>query len=126
MPPSALTSLAQQVWKAAMTSRCSSASRRVESALDPTMSQNMTVNCRRSGVDAVPAAAWAILFGASAKLAPHSGQNFAPGGQACPQLEHGRANGVPHSWQNLAPSGATALQVGHSTPAPKTNNLGNL
>src|SRR5262249_5949231 len=81
----------------------------------------MTVNCRRSGVDAVPAAR-AIFAGVSAfvaaKLAPHSGQNFAPGGLGWPQVEHGRANGVPHSWQNLAPSDATALQLGHSTPAP--------
>src|SRR5262249_38029312 len=46
MPPRDFTSLAQQVWNAAMTSRCSSASRRVESALEPTMSQNMIVNCR--------------------------------------------------------------------------------
>src|SRR5262245_66284006 len=119
MPPSDFTSLAQQAWNAEMTSPCSSGSRRVESALEPTMSQNMTVNCRRSGLDAESAAERTTLFGSSAffatRLAPHSGQNFAPARLAEPQLGHERGNGLPHSWQNLASSGATALQFGHST-----------
>src|ERR1700730_6825139 len=107
-----------------MTSFRPSGSSRVDSALDPTMSQNMMVSWRRSGVDADPAGARARGLASSppfaARFTPHSGQNFAPGGLAWPQLGQGRDNGVPHSWQNLAASGATALQFGHSTPAPKT------
>src|SRR6516162_4721331 len=106
-----------------MTSPCTSGSRRVESALEPTRSQNMMVSWRRSGVYADPAAAGATLSMSfpvlAVRLAPHSAQNFAAGGLAYPQLGQRRGNGVPHSWQNLAASGATPLQLGHSTPAPQ-------
>lgn len=94
MPPRDFTSLAQQVWNAAMTSRGSSASRHVESALEPTMSQNMTVNCRRS---AATAAMTRACFGRAAastgseaveRLAPHWEQNFALSKLAWPHAAH--------------------------------------
>jgi len=91
------------------------------------MSQNMIVNCRRSGADAEAAVARATLLGCSAsfeaRAAPQLGQNFAPGGLAWPQLAQERGNGVPHAWQNLAASGTTAVQFGHSTLAPNTHEL---
>src|SRR5215468_4853174 len=118
MPPRDFTSLAQQVWNAAMTSRCSSASRRVESALDPTMSQNMIVNCRRSTARAAGTEAGFGRGAASTgfemveRVAPHSEQNFALSELAWPHEAHARGSGVPHSSQNLLPPGMFALQSG--------------
>jgi hypothetical protein len=81
MPPKDFTSLAQQVWKAVITLRCSSGSRRVESALDPTMSQNMMVSWRRSADGAFgvrgSSEARRVTSDAEARFAPHSEQNFA-------------------------------------------------
>ena len=123
MPSSRLISVAQVAWKAATTSRCSSGSRWVERALEPTMSQNMTVSWRRSGEDAAKVGGRGPGFRSSglftARFAPHSAQNLAPDGLAWPQLAQVRGNGVPHSGQNFAPFGATALQLPHSTQAPK-------
>jgi hypothetical protein len=84
------------------------------------MSQNITVSCRRSGEEAADVrarSAGSAIF-LLVMLAPHSGQNLAPGGLACPQAEHARGTGAPHSAQNLAASGTAALQLGHSMPAP--------
>ena len=80
-----LISLAQQVWKAPTTSRCSSGSSRVESALEPTMSQNMMVSWRRSAegdgamrgqrIDADMGGA--VVADPETRLAPHLEQNLA-------------------------------------------------
>src|SRR5262245_36727694 len=99
-----------------MTSPCTSGSRRVESALDPTMSQNMTVICRRSaaaGARVGPGRATASTgFEGAARLSPHSEQNFALGELMWPHEAHPRGSGVPHSSQNLLPSGTFALHFG--------------
>jgi len=42
--------------------------------------------------------------------APHSPQNFAPGGAGFEHFGHARATGVPHSEQNLLPGGFSAPQ----------------
>src|SRR5919199_4761023 len=106
-----------------MTSRRSSGSMRAERAVEPTRSQNITVSWRRSVEDtggAYPGGAGAgngetgALSGPSLK--PHSGQNFAAPGKACPQAGQARSNGAPHSMQNLPPSGTSTRQLGHSMP----------
>src|SRR5262249_48220497 len=94
-----------------------SASRRVESALDPTMSQNMMVNWRRSadgtlGVGGV-GEAWRVTSNGKARFAPHLEQYFAFVEFACPQAEHERGNSVPHCSQKLLASATSAVQLGH-------------
>jgi hypothetical protein len=107
----------------------SSGSRRVESALEPAMSQNIMVSWRRSGMP----------IGSARELqAPTSTQppswrrnsrriqgkkNFALGGLSLPQAGHLRDRAEPHSVQNLAACGTGALQFGHSTSVPHTNGL---
>ncbi len=44
--------------------------------------------------------------------APHSLQNFAPGGLSFPQPEHFALNFCPHSLQNLEPGGFSVWQEG--------------
>src|ERR1700736_6535004 len=111
-------------YRAAMTSPCSSGSRRVESALEPTMSQNMMVSWRRSavGVGAVDAgrergraAGWDA---SDVRLAPHLEQNLAFAELACAQLGQGRGSAAPHSSQKLLPSVRLASQLGHCIAAP--------
>src|SRR5436190_21639366 len=124
MPSRHLTSLAQQFWKALTTSRCSSGSKRVASALEPTMSQNITVSWRRSGADADWAGRQAADTGFRAvpvlvaRLVPHWGQNLAPGGLVFPQPGHMAGSADPHSAQKLAAVAIGALQLGHSTSPP--------
>jgi len=114
--------------KALTTSRCSSGSRRAESALEPTMSQNMMVSWRRSGD-----ADWSQLASCgfrlrtatiqASRLTPHSGQNFALGGLSLPKARHLRDRAEPHSAQNFADCGTGALQFGHSTSVAHTIGL---
>src|SRR5215471_6568221 len=103
-----------------MTLPCSSGSSCVESALDPTMSQNMIVSCRRSAKDAVGVGeAEEATVGSAGedaplvRLEPHLAQNLAFAELVCPQAEHGRGSAVPHSSQKLLSSGTWALQLGH-------------
>ena len=115
-------------WKPATTSRCSSGSSRVESALEPTMSQNITVSCRRSGVDPDWVGTWAegsgfVVAILVARLAPHSAQNLALSEPTAPQVGHVRGKAEPHSAQNLAAAATSALQLGHSTFAPSIDGL---
>src|SRR5262252_245016 len=76
---------AQQRWYAPMMSPMSSGSRRVESAVEPTRSQNITVSWRRSA-DAVT--------GAIGEAAANNGASRLVGALA--------VRGLPHSAQNLA------------------------
>ena len=97
-------------------------SRRDESAVEPTRSQNSTVSCRRSAEDVGAA----VVPGAEAgggtappglpSLAPQSEQNFAPGRLVPPHAGHRAGTGAPHSSQNLLPSRTSARQLGHSMP----------
>ncbi len=87
------------------------------------MSQNMTL-VRRSDVETAEAriaglGSAALLAAFAVRLAPHSGQNLAPEGLACPQTGQARDSGVPH-WarKNLAPVATGALQLEHSTSVP--------
>ena len=81
------------------------------------MSQKIIVTCRRSA-EAPGARADAcrdvvgLVAGAvpGLILVPHSEQNLACGGLACPQAAQARGSAVPHSEQNLLPSGTFALQ----------------
>ena len=123
MPSSRLISPAQVDWKAATTSRCSSGSSCVESALDPTMSQNMTVIWRRSacavavGFGAVGAPIFvsrvAVCGSKACKLAPHWAQKRSSGAIPWPQDGQERGSEVPHFTQNFEPSRTPTLQFGH-------------
>lgn len=104
-----------------MTSPCSSGSSRVDSALDPTMSQNMIVSWRRSAEDAVEGVGAVLRVvvddaGATFPVAtcvPHLLQKPFSAGTAFPQFEHVRGKAMPHLPQKLLPSGASALHPGH-------------
>jgi len=81
------------------------------------------VSWRRSGdADWVGPRGAGSDFGAAAilaaRLAPHSGQNFALDTLSLPQAGHLRAKAEPHSAQNFADAATGALQVGHSTSVP--------
>ena len=119
-PPERVIVSAQHRWYALIISRVSSGSSRVDSAVDPTKSQNITVSWRRSGLGigccaeaAVGAAASEPAVGA-ARLAPHSEQNFDPARFWAPHATHRNGTAAPQSLQNLLPSGTSALQLGHS------------
>jgi hypothetical protein len=91
------------------------------------MSQNMTVNWRRSAAEAagfVVAGREAIDPAGSivpaARLAPQLEQNFAPAELACPHARHGRGSAIPHCSQNL-PTGTFALQLGHCMAGTSEN-----
>src|SRR5215510_12335256 len=123
-----------------MTSRNSSGSSCVDSAVEPTKSQNITVSCRRSASGAVAggltgigrltasdvcpevSALLRLLLGTGFLLAskgvPHSEQNLAVGCICWPQLGQSRTNGVPHSEQNFTPSAFSVLQLVHCMPLP--------
>lgn len=58
------------------------------------------VNRRNAGDFALATGGWDCVE----RDAPHSLQNFAPGGFSVPQAEHTRGSGEPHSLQNFAPS----------------------
>jgi len=103
--------------------------------VEPTRSQNITVNCRRSASgdagrdlavvgDAAGRLAflallvpWRLQLLAGAGLlsvfraVPHSGQNFAAGRACWPQLGQRGTNEIPHSSQNLALSGFSKPQL---------------
>src|SRR5215472_18349675 len=108
-----------------MISRKSSGSRRDESAVEPTRSQNSTVSCRRSAddigaADRGEADSAGALDAPMVSATPQSAQNFLPGGFSAPQAvqrtDRGRA--VPQSPQNLFPSRLAAPQLGHFMPHP--------
>ena len=110
-----------------MTSRCSSASRRVESALEPTMSQNMMVSCRRSAegaLELIVGVLGVLVAGAEATFpvetrVQHLPQKLFSAGTVWPQVGHVRGRAMPHMPQKLLPSDISALQPGHcKRPAP--------
>src|SRR5215471_4991333 len=108
----------------AMISRMSSGSRRAESAVEPTRSQNITVSWRRSAeevgssdrgdADAVADSAMVTGFEVES-LCPHSKQNFALAGLAQPHEGQRIGRAAPHAVQNLSTPGVSAWQLGHST-----------
>src|SRR5215472_11490779 len=105
-----------------MISRMSSGSRREESAVEPTRSQNMTVSWRRSAVPSVREGGAGVevvagFVGVSASLWPHSKQNFAPAGLALPHEGHRAGRAAPQEMQNLLLSGVSEWQRGHSMSA---------
>src|SRR5215469_14197507 len=105
-----------------MISRISSGSRRVESAVEPTRSQNKTVSWRRSAVPSVREGGRDVGIVAglvvSANLWPHSKQNFAPTGLVPPHEGHLTGSAAPQEMQNLLVSGVSKRQLGHSMSAP--------
>ena len=99
----------------------------MESALEPTMSQNITVSWRRSGDDAdwVGTRRQAAGFGAVAilavRLAPHSGQNLALGGLAAPQAGHDAGQGRTALGAKLGRSGHRRLAARALHVCPHTS-----
>src|SRR5216683_6583082 len=114
-------------------SRKSSGSRRVESSVEPTRSQNCTVSWRRSAAAVFEPASdrsdVAILdFGGAVALAsnasPHSPQNLASRGLLTPQAVQMRLTsasgiGAPHAVQNLRPGKIPAPQVPQFIERPR-------
>src|SRR5579862_5712580 len=105
-----------------MTWRRSSGSSLVESAVEPTTSQNITVSWRRSAAEdargAAPAAGGGEGAGAATvaapSLAPHCAQNFEPATLTVPHAAQAIFCGAPHCGQNLLTSGICAWQPGHN------------
>ena len=99
-----------------MTSRRSSGSSCVDSAVEPTRSQNITVMWRRSATLAArrggSAGAGAAAPGAASSLVPHCVQKRDPAGLAWPQAAQTEACGVPHCGQNLLSPGVLLAQLG--------------
>src|ERR1700730_16338787 len=105
-PPPRVICSAQQRWYAPMISRMSSGSRRADSAVEPTRSQNMTVSWRRSA-DAVAREMGAAVagFGRASELSavsvlPHFEQNLAPARLVAPQEAQRNGRAAPHTSQN--------------------------
>src|SRR5579863_10543113 len=98
-----------------MTSRRSSGSRRVESAVEPTRSQNITVSWRRSA--AAPARA------ASPSATPHCAQKREPGALAWPQAAQLKACGAPHCGQKRLSPGISLLQLGQALVFAMQNHI---
>src|ERR1700724_4703688 len=104
-----------------MISRKSPGSRRAESAVEPTRSQNMTVSWRRSAAPSArevgaAVAGMVVVSGFTAESAcPHSEQYLAP--VRFTALHNGQRaeRSAPQALQNLLPSGTSAWQPGHST-----------
>src|SRR3984885_12558677 len=112
-----------------MTSRRSSGSRRVESAVEPTRSQNITVSWRRSA--AAPAragaagasAAAAAAGAASPSATPHCAQKREPGALAWPQAAQRKACGAPHCGQKRRSPGISLLQLGQALVFAMQNHI---
>src|SRR5215472_16008370 len=109
-----------------MISLMSSGSSRVESAVEPTRSQNMTVSRRRSadaatgviGEAAANSVALQVVGALAVRSLPHSAQNLAFGRFALPQEGQRASSAAPQAMQNLPVSGVSEWQFGHSMSAP--------
>ena len=117
-----------------MRSRSSSGSRRSESAVEPTKSQNITVSWRRSAAagdevegDGSSGAFTAAPDGAtdwSTSFAPQAPQNLAAALTAAPHFAHTRWSCVPHCSQKLSPASALVPQPGHCIDDPGLLDVG--
>src|ERR1700733_3915463 len=103
-----------------MTSRKSSGSSCVDSAVEPTRSQNITVIWRRSAAFAARATGGADIGEETAgeggaappSFAPHCAQNREAAALAWPQAAQLKACAVPHCGQNLLSPGMSLWQLG--------------
>src|SRR5215469_9400506 len=97
-----------------MTSRKSSGSRRDDSGVEPTRSQNITVSCRRSAASVRGGGDGPGGVGAAASLTglPQPPQNLTAGSFSKPQAGQGRGSGAPHSPQKRLVAAFSALQLG--------------
>src|ERR1700754_1934034 len=136
VPPYLRTIAAAPSRYSAMTSRRSSGSSFVASAVEPTRSQNITVSWRRSaeelGVDEnaegsvtcttadvdVRGPADSSAAAVSVSAAPQSPQNLLPDGLSAPHALQRKISGAPQSPQILLPSGFTLPQLGQSMSHP--------
>src|SRR6266699_1629248 len=102
-----------------MTSLKSSGSRRAESAVEPAISQNITVKYRRSAACGDGSrlggfsVARALTRTSRASPMPHWPQNLALGSFSAPHAAQVGSSGVPHLIQNLFPALVSAPQLGH-------------
>ena len=104
----------------------SSGSSWVESAVEPTRSQNMTVSWRRSadaatgviGEVVANSGASRVVGALAVRGLPHSAQNLAFGRFALPQEGQRASSAAPQAMQNLPVSGVSEWQFGHSKSAP--------
>src|SRR2546428_1411801 len=106
-------------WYARTTARHSSGSSCSESAVEPTRSQNMTVNWRRSAprTSRTESRVWGLVSGGWRGV-PHSAQNLACGGFSTSQLGQRCLSEPPHSMQNLAPSRFSVPQAAQRIQLP--------
>src|SRR5215472_972157 len=93
-----------------MISRKSSGSRRAESSVEPTRSQNITVSWRRSAVSARGGGDGA---GAAVSVTglPQPPQNLAVSSFSKPQAGQGEGSGAPHSAQKRLVATFSAMQL---------------
>src|SRR6516162_8275123 len=112
-PSKPLTTSETVRWYAAMISRRSSGSSRVDNAVEPTISQNITDSCRRSATVRVAAE---TDIGAAKPACPiglpQPPQNLAAGSFSKPQAGHCEGSGDPHSAQKRRLSAFSAMQLG--------------
>src|ERR1700739_1196680 len=105
-----------------MTSRRSSGSRRDESSVEPTRSQNITVSCRRSATSTRGAAG--AMSGAGVAAAPiglpQPPQNSAGGSFSKPQFAQGEGSAAPQRAQKRLVAAFSAMQLGQRILVPPT------
>src|SRR6516164_6655696 len=112
-PSKPLTTSETVRWYAAMISRRSSGSSRVDNAVEPTISQNITDSCRRSA--SVRVAAETDIGAAKPACPiglPQPPQNLAAGSFSKPQAGHCEGSGDPHSAQKRRIPAFSAMQLG--------------
>src|SRR5215472_1347244 len=95
-----------------MTSRKSSGSRRADSGVEPTRSQNINVSWRRSALSGRDGGAGGAGVAASPTGFPQPPQKFAVGSFSKPQAGQNEGSGDPHSAQYRLVAAFSAMHFG--------------
>src|SRR5215472_5292117 len=95
-----------------MTSRKSSGSRRDDSGVEPTRSQNITVSWRRSALSGRDGGAGGAGAAASPTDFPQPPQKFAVGSFSKPQAGQDKGSGDPHLAQYRLAAAFSAMHLG--------------
>src|SRR6516164_318894 len=99
-------------WYAAMTSLRSSGSSRADSAVEPTISQNMTDSCRRSASVRVAVETDICAARPACPIGlPQPPQNLAASSFSKPKAGHCEGSGDPHSAQKRRAPAFSAMQL---------------
>src|SRR5262249_51983257 len=97
-----------------------SGSSRADNAVEPTMSQNITVSWRRSAVSTAGGAevAGLLIAAASPRGFPQPPQKRVVGSFSKPQAGHGNRSGAPHSAQKRLAVAFSTMQLGQRIWCP--------